>query len=217
MLGAVVAAHAKDLDPDLVAELHTLLRDLEHGRRIAQPRLRHRFQVDRVGLARSRHRLLDRGGRLEASFDDHAGPASQVLGAVYAAGAMSPRARRAVVEVLRRSITWQGPVDDTLFACLSGSRRARSAASLVSRDPLVWALVTLRFAEETALDLEVLGTIETPSRRDVQRRFRELLRKAHPDHGGGAEDAGRRIIELSDARSILLDDMIARQRRAGAP
>lgn len=220
LLGAVVAAHIRDLDSELLPELETLLRDLEHGRRIAQPRLRHRFQVDRVGLARSRHRLIDRGGRLEATFDDHAGPASQVLGALYATSAMSPRARRAVVEVLRRSITWQGPVDETLFACLTGTRWTRSPASLVSRDPLTWALVTLRFADETVLDLDALDTLdtlETPSRKEVQRRFRELLRKAHPDHGGGAEDAGQRIIELSDARSILLDDLLARQRRDTAP
>lgn len=213
LLGAVVAAHAQDLDPEMIPELQKLLADVERGRRIAQPRLRHRFQVDRIGLARSRHRLHDRDGRLEATFDDHAGPASQVLGAVYAAGGMAPPVRREVVGLLRRSITWQGPVDALLFAYLSGGSGARSDLSIVLGDPLAWALVTLRFADDVEVDLEAR---ETPTRKDVQRRFRELLREAHPDHGGVTEDAGQRIVELADARSILLDELLARDEARGS-
>ncbi len=213
LLGAVVAAHAQDLDPEMIPELEKLLHDVEHGRRIAQPRLRHRFQVDRIGLARSRHRLHERDGRLEATFDDHAGPASQVLGAVYAAGGLPAPVRRDVVGLLRRSITWQGPVDAVLFAYLSGGSRARSELLTALGDPLAWALVTLRFADEVEVDL---GARETPTRRDVQRRFRELLREAHPDHGGVIEHAGQRIIELADARSILLDEVLARDEVRGS-
>jgi hypothetical protein len=43
-----------------------------------------------------------------------------------------------------------------------------------------------------------------PGRQEVQRRFRELLRDAHPDHGGDAMAAATRIAELSEARRILL-------------
>jgi curved DNA-binding protein CbpA len=43
-----------------------------------------------------------------------------------------------------------------------------------------------------------------PARTDVQRRFRDLLREAHPDHGGATDDAAQRISELTEARRILL-------------
>ena len=39
---------------------------------------------------------------------------------------------------------------------------------------------------------------------DVQRRFREQLMAAHPDHGGDADGAAQRIAELTEARRILL-------------
>ena len=42
-----------------------LLNALQAGRRIPQPRLHHRFQQDRHGLARSRHRLTGSGEALE--------------------------------------------------------------------------------------------------------------------------------------------------------
>ncbi len=46
LLGGIVAGHAHGLSSELLDELVDLLDDLEHGRRIAQPRLRHRFQTD---------------------------------------------------------------------------------------------------------------------------------------------------------------------------
>src|SRR5262249_61204455 len=42
-------------------------------------------------------------------------------------------------------------------------------------------------------------------RDDVNRRFRRLLRAAHPDSGGVAARAATRIAVLSEARAILLD------------
>ena len=42
-----------------------------------------------------------------------------------------------------------------------------------------------------------------PSAKDVQRRYREMLRSVHPDHGADADDAARRIAELAEARRIL--------------
>ena len=38
---------------------------------------------------------------------------------------------------------------------------------------------------------------------DVQ-QFRDLLRVAHPDHGGASDDAAQRIADLTEARRILL-------------
>ena len=62
-----------------------------------------------------------------------------------------------------------------------------------------------RYADPEAWALGVLGLAgPRPARRDVQRRFRDLLRVAHPDHGGGESDAAERIAELTEARRILL-------------
>ncbi len=41
-------------------------------------------------------------------------------------------------------------------------------------------------------------------REDVQRRFRRLLRLAHPDHGAADIGAAERIAELAEARELLL-------------
>jgi hypothetical protein len=42
------------------------------------------------------------------------------------------------------------------------------------------------------------------SKTTVQRRFREALRDAHPDHGGEHTGAADRIADLAEARRILL-------------
>jgi hypothetical protein len=60
LLGGIVAAHV-GISNRLLPELGRLITDLEASRRIPQPRLRHRLQVDHIGLARSRHRLVGRG------------------------------------------------------------------------------------------------------------------------------------------------------------
>jgi curved DNA-binding protein CbpA len=41
-------------------------------------------------------------------------------------------------------------------------------------------------------------------RDEVQRRFRRLVRAAHPDHGAASLGAAERIAELTEARRILL-------------
>jgi curved DNA-binding protein CbpA len=54
--------------------------------------------------------------------------------------------------------------------------------------------------------MEVLGLRAgmDVERDDVQRRFRRLVRLAHPDHGAGSDGAAERIAELADAREMLL-------------
>jgi hypothetical protein len=107
LLGGIVAAHIGELDPDLTGELSRLLDDLEIGRRIPQPRLRHRFQADRIGLARSRHRLLGQGDALAFAFDDHGAAASQILGACYAAGRLAGGVRSLGIDCVRRGVRWR--------------------------------------------------------------------------------------------------------------
>jgi len=193
LLGGIVAAHVEHLDPDLTGELSRLLTDLEEGKRIPQPRLRHRFQVDNVGLARSRHRLIGHGDALDFDFDDHGSAASQILGAVYAAGKVDIVVRRNVMDVVRRAIRWQGPVGPALVSHLSGVQGASSWSVAAFADPVVWALDVLGFDGGGP-----------PERRKVQRRFRDLVRAAHPDHGGETVGAAERISELTEARRILL-------------
>ena len=54
--------------------------------------------------------------------------------------------------------------------------------------------------------MEVLGLQagHAIERDDVQRRFRRLVRLAHPDHGGESVGAAERMAELSEAREVLL-------------
>ena len=184
LLGAIVAEHIAELDEDLFEELHRLLADLEAGRRIPQPRLRHRFQLDRHGLARSHHRLYGDGEAVRLSFKGAGSPASQVLGAAYAAGTLDPLDRRVVMDVLRRAMRWHGGSPTEMIRHLSGG--------WASANPSVWALRILGFE-----------TGAVPERRDVQRRFRVLLREAHPDHGGTEVGAADRIADLAEARRIL--------------
>ena len=193
LLGAVVAAHMAELDQDVVPELSGLLDDLENGRRIAQPRLRHRFQEDHLGLARSRHRLVGHGDELDVQLDSHGSPASMVLGAAYACGRLDRSARPVVMEVLRRATRWRGGVSAELLAYLSGSSGARTRSMGAFAHPELWALGILGFDD---------GSV--PARRDVQRRFRDLVREAHPDAGAQAAGAAQRIADLSVARDILL-------------
>ena len=193
LLGGIVAASIGDLDPDLGGELEGLIADLGAGRRIPQPRLRHRLQVDRIGLARSSHRLVASGDEVEFQLEDRASAAAQILGAVYAAGAVDPSSRSVVLDTLRRASRWRGPIGPSLVTHLAGGGGARRWAPDALAHPHRWALTLLGFADGDA-----------PGRGEVQRRFRGLLRSAHPDHGGASEGAAQRISELAEARRILL-------------
>jgi hypothetical protein len=97
------------------------------------------------------------------------------------------------MEVLRRATRWRGPIDAELLAYLSGSKGARSRSMGAFAHPELWALGVLGFAD---------GVV--PARRDVQRRFRDLVRAAHPDAGAEAAGAAQRIADLAEARDILL-------------
>ncbi|KAA0232813.1 MAG: hypothetical protein JJLCMIEE_01973 [Acidimicrobiales bacterium] len=196
LLGAVVARFILDIDRDFQPEFHRLTVELEEGRRIVQPRLRHRFQSDRVGLLRSRHRLVRDGERVRFALDDsRATPLQHLLGAVYAAGSMVDGAAEAMAAV-RAGMLWRGPLDDRLVAHLSGRPAATRVSARAMADPVSWAL--------DVLDLRSSSRDPGQVRLDVQRRFRDRLRDAHPDHGGETETAAQRIADLREARRILL-------------
>jgi hypothetical protein len=193
LLGGVVAGHMPGLDPELFDDLHRLTLHLEAGHRIPQPRLRHRLQTDRIGLQRSVHRLRGEGEELAFELDDKGAPAHHILAAVYAAGALplGPRAR--IMEAIRKAMRWSGAIDGSLVAHLSGLARYHDWSAEAYRDPVGWAIGVLDLANG-----------RRPDRRAVQDRFRVLVRRAHPDHGGDTAAAAVRLAELAEARRILL-------------
>jgi hypothetical protein len=198
LLGGVAARFAPDLDDDWTEDVLHLMTELERGRRIAQPRLRHRLQEDRIWLQSCSHRLLGVGEGVEFSFDEEKGtPAQHVLCAVYAAGTVPWAVRTAVMDTVRKGFRWHGGLGRSLVAHLSGRTAGLSGAAI--GDPVSWALGVLDLRGAA-----VGTTAVVPSRRDVQRAFRDRLRTAHPDHGATDDGAAQRIAELTEARRILL-------------
>lgn len=191
LLGGIIAAHLPDVEEDLVPDIHRLVLQVDRGDRVVQPRLRHRYQIDRQGLSRSRHRLVGDGEQLRYEFETHGSPLQQVLGAVYSLERLDVIARHVLTPVLHKAMRWRGPLAGEFLAYLAGT--ATSSITAMT-DPRAWALEMLGFPA---------GTV-SPSKRDVQRRYRESLREVHPDHGGNASEAGQRIEQLGEARRVLL-------------
>ncbi len=198
LLGGIVASHIEDLDPELFDDLHRLTIQLQEGMRVLQPRLRHRFQQDRIGLTRSVHRLVGEGEDLAFEFEEKGAPAQHILAAVYAAGQLPLTARARVMDTIRKGMRWSGALDHGFVSHLAGLGRSRDWSTDAFRDPVHWALGVLGLVDGP-------GTGATmPPRGDIQRQFRDLLRVAHPDHGGDIDAAAQRIADLTEARRILL-------------
>jgi hypothetical protein len=194
LLGAVVAAHVRLVDDELVPDVHRLVDEVERGRRIVQPRLRHRYQVDRHGLARSRHRLVGDAEDVGFELENHGSALQQVLGAVYAVERLDQSVRHPITTVLHRALRWQGPVGPELVSHLAGLDGGGPSSFAAFADPVAWSLDVLGFPP---------GTIR-PGKKQVMARFRARLREVHPDHGGEELAASRAISDLHEARRILL-------------
>jgi hypothetical protein len=190
LLGAVVAAHAHEVDEDFAPDIDRLIAEVERGDRVVQPRLRHRYQVDRHGLARSVHAIHGDGEQLSFDLRPNGTPLQQVLGAVYALERLDQRARAAIAPALRRAYRWRGPLGQAFIDSLLGG--AGGSFSSIT-NPMAWALDLLGFPP---------GTV-SPPKREVASRFRSRLRDVHPDSGGAQADAARLIADLSEARRIL--------------
>jgi len=193
LLGGLVATYIDNLDAELRDELVVLIDDLENSRRIPQPRLRHRFQVDVVGLDRSRHKLVGVGETMHYELDGHGLAVPQLLGAVYAAGQIHSATRPAVFHAIRKAVRWDGPAGASLINHLADPTSASPRSWRLFPTDERWALQVLGFDPETI-----------PERGEVMRRFRNLIRESHPDHGARHEGAGQRILELTEARRILM-------------
>lgn len=196
LLAGIVAHNAPDVAPELREDLVGVLDTLAAGGRVVQPKVRHRFQTDRVGLTLSPQRLIAVDGALEFDFEDDLGrPVQLALGALYAAASLPAVARAPIFDAIKSSLVWGREVDTSFISFVMGGRTADLGDLRAWNDPVAWAM-------------EVLGIDGDPSdgasKRIVQRRFRSLLREAHPDHGGESFEAAARIAELSEARRILL-------------
>jgi len=191
LLGAVLAAHLPDVDDDLVPDVHRLLDQVSRGDRVVQPRLQHRYQVDRHGLAASVHRMEGDGDSVHFSLHAHGSPLVQVLGAIYAVERLDLATRGGLNAILHRAMRWQGPIGPSFVANLAGSA---TAALATMADPRAWALEVLDFPQGT-------GKV---TKKQVMARFRTRLREVHPDHGGEAVGASEQIEKLAEARRILL-------------
>lgn len=191
LLGAVIAHHLDDVQDDYLGDIHRLLGQVDRGERVVQPRLRHRYQVDRQGLGVSRHRLEGEGENVHFSFETNGSGLVQVLGAIYAIERLDMVGRRALIPVIQKAMRWKGAIGPSFIAHLAGS----SATSLSAMaDPRAWALEIVGFP---------LGTGKV-TKKEVMARYRDSLRSVHPDYGGDEETAARVIADLGEARRILL-------------
>ena len=190
LLGAVVANHISGLDQELMPDITRLISQIDHGERIVQPRLRHRFQVDRHGLSHSRHQMIGKNDDIRFDFATTGSDLAQVLGAIYAVERLDPSSRHVIAPVLHKATRWRGPIGPALVAHLAGSQSASLSALA---DPVAWALDMLGFP---------LGTAK-PSQREVTKRFRERMLDVHPDHGGSSVNASKAILDLNEARRVL--------------
>jgi hypothetical protein len=193
LLGGIIAVGADDLDADDFDALLVLMAQLEHGQRIVQPRIRHRFQTDQHGLGRTVGRLIGGGETLEFDFEGHGSPLQMTLAATYAAGHLPQAVRPRAFDVLRKGLRWRGEIGPSLITHLSGRHGSAAWSVAAYLDPTQWAL-----------DLLGLPTDGSAPRKEIQRRFRRLLRDAHPDHGADSAVAAERIAELTEARRILI-------------
>jgi hypothetical protein len=206
LLGCVVAATVGGVLDEQREALPAFLTEARLGPiAIPKRRLRFRLQTDVHGLARSRHLLFGEEGGLVAELDLHSQyPAPQLIGAVWAASQLPTRPRDLCLRAIERAIGAPGVYPSEVTVRL----RTEIPPSHIPFGPDP----TIPIADWTGVDpdlrwaMEVLGygPADRPDRNDVQRRFRRLLRLAHPDHGGEADAAADRIDELGEARRTLL-------------
>ncbi len=214
LLGALVAENLGGLDDEQRDLLPRLLADAEDGLSVPRIALRHRLQTDTHGLDRSRHRIVADGGPLVLELDTHGWPTPQVLGAVMAAAQLPASARRPAFRAIANAVARPAMPPEGLMVrrLLEGVPGMRPYAPGAAARPNggtdgdgeveAWRGVPA----ERRWAMEVLGVRAGArvDREDVQRRFRRLLRLAHPDHGAADIGAAERIAELSEARELLL-------------
>ncbi len=177
LVSRIAARFGTAVDRATAEEVRDLWAVLCRQSRADQPRGRYRLQTDRVGLARARDSLISVGGRSRlVVVDRDAAPVTHLLAALYASAG-----RRRLLDGFIEG--FENPEPYNGFK-----------ASLDYRWP---------DTRTEALELFGLGGNGAPAP-EVRRRYRELLRKVHPDNGGDPEVAASRISDLQRALSVIL-------------
>jgi hypothetical protein len=213
LIGAVIAEHVPGLDEEQFDALDRLVEVARRGITVPRIALRYRLQRDTHGLDRSRHRIIsaavERGSvRPVLELDLHGPAAPQVIGALMAASQLPPSGRSVAFRFVDAAVARPGVLPEGLdvrrrYEGLPGARPpGPGTTTTIGGGSEEWAGIP----SERRWAMEVLGlhaglAIE---RDDVQRRFRRLVRLAHPDHGAGSTGAAERIAELTEARELLL-------------
>jgi hypothetical protein len=213
LLSAVVATNLPAIDEEQQELMPRLLDDARRGLTVPRIALRHRLQHDVHGLDRSRHRLLGEDGTLVVEIDVHGAAAPQILGAVLGAASLPSSGRAIALESIRRVVSgrWRGLSSEVKVRFVADAPWNGARPPLASKESWtpgapaeeeLWVGVSPdeRWAREV-LGLRAEMRVE---RDDVSRRFRRLLREAHPDSGGQSAGAAARIAELTEARGILM-------------
>jgi hypothetical protein len=213
LLAAVTAANLPALDDDERELLARLVEDARRGLEIPRIAMRHRLQYDVHGLDRSRHRVLGENGHIVVEIDVHGSSAPQLLGAVMGAASLPPTPRAIALDGIRTVVRgrWLGLADGVESRYIVDGEWNSIRPPLASAgdwtpgapaEEAQWRGV----GAEQRWAMEVLGLHASMDveRDDVNRRFRRLLRAAHPDSGGATAGAAARIAELTEARAILL-------------
>ena len=213
LLAAVLSTNLPAVDDDERELLARLLADARGGLSIPRIALRHRLQRDVHGLDRSRHRLLGEDGKLVIELDAHGAQIPQVLGAVLGAAWLPASGRGIALDALRRVVEgrWGGLAPDVEVRFVAPDmwdylRPPLAAAGSWQPGAPPHEEEWRGIAADQRWAMEVLGLRAgmDVEREDVNRRFRRMLRDAHPDSGGAAGSAASRIAELTEARTILL-------------
>ena len=158
--------------------------------------------------------MIGEDGKLVIELDAHGAQVPQVLGAVLGAAWLPPSGRELALDLIRRVVEgrWNGLTPDVEVRFVAPDMWDYLHPPLAASSQWVpggppdeegWRGV----AADQRWAMEVLGLragMEV-EREDVNRRFRRMLRDAHPDSGGAAGAAASRIAELTEARTILLD------------
>jgi hypothetical protein len=217
LIGAVVAECVPGMDEDQIDALARLV-DVARTGTLTVPRiaLRYRLQRDTHGLDLSRHRIVsadvERGSmRPILELDLHGRPAPQVIGALMAGSQLPPSGRQVVFRFVDAALARPGVLPEGLevrrrYQGLPGMRPPGPGTTTTVGSGFEGADDWVGVPSERRWAMEVLGLQagHAIERDDVQKRFRRLIRLAHPDHGGESMGAAERMAELSEARELLL-------------
>ena len=212
LLACIAATTVEGLGDEQAEAFLPFLREARNGLAVPRRALRFRLQVDVEGLAYSRHRLLGVGDGLVAELDVHAHhPVPQLLGSVMAAAGLAPYPRQLALRAIESAVERPGVLPEGITPRWVthvqqatgdfGSGRAGAAPGRGRATDVWWGVPA-----ERRWAMEVFGFDPDASleREEVLRRFRRLIRLAHPDHGASHGGAAERIVELGEARRVLL-------------